>query len=214
MDSSTSTVLDQLRDISLCQMVDALVPPSPFETNIRPIGSHFRITGRAVTVLCPPNDNLTIHHALHEAKPGEVLVVKAGEGCRSGLWGELMALSAKMRGLGGTIIDGAARDQIRITEIGYPVFSAAISPRKADKARYGQMNARIAFGSLIVNPGDVIIADADGIIALPLNRIEEALRLAPEIAKREAEIEEHIRRGRTIFEILELKDRVPTAKEL
>ena len=90
-----------------------------------------------MTVFCPIDDNLTLHHALQLARPGEVLVVSGGRHYSAVLWGELMSTSARARGLAGTIIDGAARDLLELKAIGYPVFARAIMPRRANKEKYG-----------------------------------------------------------------------------
>jgi 4-hydroxy-4-methyl-2-oxoglutarate aldolase len=124
---TTAVQLDQLKQFSVCQVSDALGPDCVVETALNPLDSKSQICGRAFTVKCEPDDNLTLHHALHLAEPGDVLVVESGIGCRSALWGELMSISAASRGLAGTVIDGAARDRLKVQQIGYPVFGGTCS---------------------------------------------------------------------------------------
>jgi 4-hydroxy-4-methyl-2-oxoglutarate aldolase len=104
-----------------------------------------------------------------------------------------MSTSARARGLEGTIIDGAARDLLELQAIGYPVFARAILPRRATKEKYGSIGTPIRCGKLQVNSGDIIFADANGIIAIPPDKLEQTLCLAQEAAKKESEIKRQIR---------------------
>src|SRR5437879_9469986 len=133
MDENDSQLLGQLRHLTVCQVADGLGPPCPVETTIRPLDPHFRICGPALTVECPHGDNLTVHHALHLARAGDVLVIGGSSNCDAAMWGELMSISAHSKGLLGTIVDGAARDPIEIQSFGYPVFCRSIHPGRAAK---------------------------------------------------------------------------------
>jgi 4-hydroxy-4-methyl-2-oxoglutarate aldolase len=195
--------------ISICQMADALGPTCRLERGITPIHAHFYACGPALTVACVPNDNLTLHHALHLAEPGQVLVVSGGGSCDTALWGELMSLAARMRGLRGTIIDGAVRDFWELKECAYPVFARGLTARKASKDKYGSINIDIRIGQTSVRPGDVVIADANGVLVIAADQFEEAVRLAGEVVAKEAHIKHEIARGRTIFDIFDLEKYVP-----
>jgi len=195
--------------ISICQVADALGPTCRLETGIAPVHPHFYTCGPVVTVSCVPNDNLTLHHALHLAEPGHVLVVSGGGSCDAALWGELMSLAASKRGLRGTIIDGAARDFWELKECAYPVFARKLTARRASKDKYGTINRDIRIGQTSVRPGDIVIADANGMLVIAADQFEDALRLAREVVAKEAHIKHEIARGRTIFDILELEKHVP-----
>jgi 4-hydroxy-4-methyl-2-oxoglutarate aldolase len=205
---SLSRLLREFNRFSICQLADGLGPGCVVETELKPLNQDFRICGPAMTVLCSPGDNLTLHHALHLAKAGLVLVVSDGGRCNSALWGGLMSLSAKQKGLKGTIVDGAARDLVEIGRIGYPVFSRAIKPLSAAKEDYGKLNIPIRCGSLRVNPGDIVFADADGIIAVPRAQLELALAMALKVLQKETGLKRRIKQGLTLFESLELEGRV------
>lgn len=110
------------------------------------------------------------------------------------------------------MIDGAARDPLEIKALGYRVFSRCIHPRKASKDKYGDVDVPVHCGSLVVNPGDIIVADANGIIAFPQGRLAEALRLGLELVREEEEIKMRLCRGRTSFEISGLERFVPKHK--
>lgn len=188
-----------LEPISVCQLADGLGPSCQIETGIRPIDPAFHVCGTAVTALCHPGENLTLHQALHGARPGDVLVVSGSHD--RGLWGELMSLCAQTHGLKGTLIDGAARDPQEIKAMQYPVFSRHINPSKAHKNQAGHVNIPIRFGRLLVSPGDIVCADVNGIIAFPAQQLEEVVRKALEVAHKEEEVQSEIRKGRTTLEI-------------
>src|SRR5215469_301712 len=189
--------IDELRKYSVCQLADALGPSCPVETGIRPINAQFRICGRALTVQCTPGDNLTVHHALHVAQPGDVVIVGSSRNGDSALWGELMSISAQARGLAGTIIDGPVRDPIEIQDLGYPVFCRDFTPRRATKETYGHVNVILQIGNLSVRPQDLVVADANGILSIEPARAQQAVALVAEIASKENDIKNQIRLGRT-----------------
>jgi len=209
MSMAPATQIDQLKQFPICQVSDALGPTCLVETALNPLDSKFHICGRAFTVKCAPDDNLTLHHALHLAGPGDILVVESGTGCNSGLWGELMSISAITRRLAGTVIDGAARDRVKIQQLGYPVFARRFAIRKTRKEQYGEIQCSIRCGQLTVNPGDILLADADGILAISPDRLEDTLAVTIERARKEFEIESQIESGKSIFEILELSRYLP-----
>jgi 4-hydroxy-4-methyl-2-oxoglutarate aldolase len=207
--SFPSELLEELRRISLCQLADCLGSDWPIETRIRPLDPAFRLCGPAMTVACEPDDNLTLHHALHIAPPDCVLVVSAGGGCGAALWGELMSISAQSKGLIGTILDGAARDPVEIKSLGYPVFARAVTPRKARKEKYGQLGSALRCGAVLMNPGDIVCADANGVLAIPSSDVAEVVSRALNLAQREADLRQELQNGRTIFEISQLDRLLP-----
>jgi len=208
MDEQQRRWIEELRKFSVCQLADALGPSYPVEAGIRPIDTQFRICGRVLTVQCAPGDNLTVHHALHIAQPGDVLIVGGSEDSDGALWGELMSISAQSRGLAGTIIDGPVRDPVEIQLLGYPVFCRHFNPRRAAKETFGRINVPLHIGKTSVHPQDIVLADANGIICIKPARAGEAVDLASEIAQKESNIKDQIRLGRTIFEILGLEQHV------
>jgi 4-hydroxy-4-methyl-2-oxoglutarate aldolase len=202
-------LLLQLARISLCQIADALGPPLALETQIRPLAPSFRICGPACTVLCPPDDNLTLHHALHLASPGQVLVVSGSGGKAAALWGELMSISAQAKRLLGTIIDGPARDPQEIAALNYPVFARSIHPGRASKSRYGSIGETVRLGSLVVNSNDIVVADCNGIIVLPQSMLAELLEQSLAVVRKETELRDMLRAGKTYFELAGLSSLIP-----
>ncbi len=200
----------ELRQFTVCQLADALGASCAVETSIFPIDPQFRTCGSALTVECAPGDNLTVHHALHLAQPGDVLVVAGAHNCDGALWGELMSISAQSIGMAGTIIDGPVRDPLEIRTLGYPVFCRQFNPRRAAKETYGRINVSIRIGSLSIAAKDFVLADANGIVSIPRDRVQEAVELASEVARKENNIKDEILLGRTIFDIFNLDQHIAT----
>ena len=204
-------LLQQLARISVCQIADGAGNSIAVDTSIRPLDPSFRICARARTVVCPPDDNLTLHHALHIAEPGETLVVNGSGGDQAALWGELMSISAQARGLAGTIIDGPARDPLEIAGLRYPVFARSVRPRRASKDSYGSVGEPIRCGSLSLATGDVVVADCNGMIAFSHEQLPEVLEQALKVVQKETELKGQLRAGITIFDLAGLANSVVKA---
>ena len=213
MDKEQQSIISELRAFSVCQLMDGLGRSYPVEIAVRPVDRRFRICGSALTVECAPGDNLTLHYALHIAQPGDVLVVSGSPDCGVGLWGELMSISAQSRGLAGTIIDGTVRDPLEIRSLGYPVFCRDINPSRAKKEAYGRINIPVRIGTISISPGDVVLADANGIISIPPDRAPEACQLASEVVKKENSIKDQMLSGRPLFDIFNLNGHVPAIRQ-
>ena len=208
MKSNESELLERLRGFSVSQISDALGPLHPVESRIRPVDPMFRICGSARTALCEPDDNLAVLHALAEAQKGEVLVISCSPRDNSAVWGELLSLEALSKGLAGTIVDGAVRDVSEFLALGYPVFSRCNHARRARKDRHGEQNVPVRCGSIVIRPGDVVVADIDGILAISASQVEEVLRKVTEVSSKESDIKEQIARGVGILGILGIKGRI------
>jgi 4-hydroxy-4-methyl-2-oxoglutarate aldolase len=209
MDEEQRRLIAELRQFTVCQLSDALGACRSIETSILPIDPRFRICGPALTVECPPGDNLTLHHALHLAQPDDVLIVGSSPNCNAALWGELMSISAQAKGVGGTIVDGPARDPVEIRALGYPVFCRYFNPRRATKETYGHINVPVRIGALSISPKDIVLADANGIVSIPPSRVQEAIALASEVVRKENKVKDEILLGRTIFDVFNLEPCVP-----
>jgi 4-hydroxy-4-methyl-2-oxoglutarate aldolase len=142
---------------------------------LRPLSNAMRACGPAVTVRFRPGDNMLVHAAIMVAQPGDVLVISAEGDCRFGLWGQIVSRAAMKKGIAATVIDGAVRDVADIIADGYPVWSRGVSPRGGEKVGPGEINCPLVCGGLDVHPGDVVIADCDGVAVVPADRLEEAI---------------------------------------
>ncbi|MFF3405503.1 4-carboxy-4-hydroxy-2-oxoadipate aldolase/oxaloacetate decarboxylase [Streptomyces sp. NPDC002742] len=151
-------------------------------TRLRPIQQGVRVAGTAVTVLSWPGDNLMIHAAVEQCGEGDILVVTTTSPSTDGMFGELFATALHRRGVRGLVINAGIRDTAELREMGFPAWSAAVSPQGTVKATGGSVNVPVVVGGQIVRPGDVILADDDGVVCVPR---EDSRRVAEESAARE-----------------------------
>jgi len=175
------------------------------QSYLRPIYPGARIAGRAVTVLSQPGDNLMIHAAVEVCEPGDVLVVATVSPSTDGMFGELLATALRARGVVGLVIDAGARDVAELTEMGFPVWSRAISAQGTVKATPGSVNVPVVVAGELVNPGDVMVADDDGVVVV---RREDAVAVAAAAQRRlddEAEKRVLLQGGELSLDIYQLR---------
>jgi 4-hydroxy-4-methyl-2-oxoglutarate aldolase len=201
--SIPNEVLKRIAGFSVSQICDSL-GSSQVETSIRPIDEKFKMCGRAVTVICVPDDNLAVLHALETSREGDVLVISTSGG-DTAVWGEILSVAAQVRGVAGTVVDGAVRDVVEIRAMGYPVFARSINARRAQKERPGTRNVPLQCGSILVHPGDILLGDANGILAVPAPRVEGLIPRVEEISVKESQIKDQLLRGRSLADILRLR---------
>jgi 4-hydroxy-4-methyl-2-oxoglutarate aldolase len=171
---------------------------------LEPAWPDARAFGPALTVQGVPGDNLALHHALAVVRPGEVIVLAVGGEMGIAHAGEIVAHAARERGAAGIVLDGAVRDRLQLEAIGVPVFHRGTSPRAPSKATPGVLRKPIALAGVSVQPGDLVCADADGVVLVPAADADTVLTAAGALEEREREIVAALGRGETTLEILGL----------
>ncbi|MGW2571456.1 4-carboxy-4-hydroxy-2-oxoadipate aldolase/oxaloacetate decarboxylase [Streptomyces sp. NPDC001537] len=153
---------------------------------IRPIQQGVRVAGTAVTVIGWPGDNLMIHAAVEQCGEGDILVVTTTSPCTDGLFGELFATALKQRGVRGVVLSTGIRDTQELREMGFAAWSRAVSSQGTVKATGGSVNVPIAIDGQVIRPGDVILADDDGVVVIPRERARETAEQAEAREAKEA----------------------------
>jgi 4-hydroxy-4-methyl-2-oxoglutarate aldolase len=152
---------------------------------IRPIYPGSRIGGTAVTVLCWPGDNLMIHAAVEQCRPGDIVVATTTSPCSDGAVGELLVTALQHRGVRGLVTTGGVRDVVDLRAMNFPVFSSAISAQGTVKATAGAVNVPISINGQVIAPGDAIVADDDGVVVVPRSSARAVATAAADRAERE-----------------------------
>ena len=172
-----SAVVDALATMGAATVHEAIGRRGFLGPDIRPIQSGTRIAGTAVTALCHPGDNLMIHAAMETCQPGDVLVVAVSAPSAHGFFGDLLATSAQARGVRGLVIDGGVRDTAELRAMGFPAWSRHISCQGTVKATPGSVNVPVVLGGQVVDPGDIVCADDDGVAVVARSEAEWALEM-------------------------------------
>ena len=155
-------------------------------SRLRPMHKSGQMAGPALTVKSRPGDNLMLHKAIDMAEPGDIIVCDAGGDLTNSLMGELMLAHAIKRGVGGFVLDGAVRDVEAFLEVNLPVFAAGVSHRGPYKDGPGEINVSVAIDGMVIEPGDLVIGDWDGVLSIPLEDVESILRKTNEKQAAEA----------------------------
>jgi len=179
-------VVAQFREIPVANVSDSMYRMSAGGARLRPMHKGGRMAGPAFTVKTRPGDNLMVHKALDLAEPGDVIVVDAGGDLTNALIGEIMSSYAKARGVAGMVIDGAIRDADEIRASDFPVYAAGVTHRGPYKDGPGEINVPIAIDGMVIEPGDLVLGDGDGILCVPFDATAAVLAVANEKKKVEA----------------------------
>lgn len=170
---------------------------------IRPVGPFPACAGPAVTVACPPADNLWLHRAVYECQPGAIIVADVSGAYEWGYWGEILSCAAAARGIAGVVINGCVRDIARLPEVGIPVFARGSAIRGTDKHPdgTGAINGDLVVGDIVVHSGDWVVGDDDGVVAILKEDLATVVAAGKSRIEKEADLMGQLRTGKRTLDL-------------
>ena len=178
--------VDALAGFGVATVSEAMGRTGLLGPDIRPVQQGVRVAGTAVTVLSWPGDNLMLHAAVEQCGAGDLLVVTTTSPCTDGLFGELFATALQRRGVRGVVLTTGIRDTQALRDMGFPAWSRAVSAQGTVKATGGSVNVPVAVDGQVIRPGDVILADDDGVVVVPRERARATVERAEAREAKEA----------------------------
>lgn len=202
IDRPDPEVLLEFKKIGVSTVYESMNNEMLMEPSIRPITGGHTIAGPAITALNTPGDNLTMHLSISLSQPDDIIVTSFfGSNSYNALWGELATCAGIGRGLAGVIVDGSVRDIKGIKKYEFPVWARNVFSRTSTVEEIGGINIPAVCGGVLIHPGDIIVADDDGVVVVPLEQAETVLQRAKEKVERESNVRDLLLKGRTPYEV-------------
>ncbi|HSI61438.1 MAG TPA: RraA family protein [Ideonella sp.] len=192
----SAQIVQAYKGLPVANISDCMARMTAAGPRLRPMHKSGYLAGPALTVKTRPGDNLMIHKALMLAQPGDVIVVDAGGDLTNSLFGEIMVATAVKIGVAGVVLNGAVRDSEEIARGEFPLYAAGVTHRGPYKDGPGEINGPIAIDGMVVHPGDLVVGDADGLLCVPYDAVEEVLAATHKKMQAEKEMLADIAAGR------------------
>ncbi|MFD3928828.1 4-carboxy-4-hydroxy-2-oxoadipate aldolase/oxaloacetate decarboxylase [Streptomyces sp. NPDC058614] len=205
-DRPDPALVEQLSKYSSATIHEAQGRLGALSSSIKPVDHTMSLCGPAFTVRCAPRDNIMLQVAIAHARPGDVIVVSAGEYAEAGSFGDVLANACVAKGLGGLVTDTGVRDTLELRELGFPVFSHSVSIKGTVKETVGPIAQPVLIGGELVRPGDVVRGDADGVVVVRREDAADVVGKSQDRVDAEAAYIEAYRSGRSVIEVSNLAE--------
>ena len=203
---TTKEQITQLRELGSATVYEAQCAKGALDHGMKPIDPTSRLAGPALTVDARPGDNLVLHYAVLQAKPGDVLVVDAKAFMEAGPWGDVLTVLAMKRGIAGLVVNGCVRDANTIIDLGFPVFCRGLSIKGTGKHQPGRVNVPVVIGDVVIHPGDIIVGDRDGLAVVAKDEVEATIASSIAREEKEEKMRRAIEDGASTVELMKLQD--------